>query len=72
MGRLPLEQLRSMDGVPPYRALVLERRRVDRDSYVSYASNWYTVPAEHASREVWVRQTEDLVIVAHDDPTSTF
>ncbi|MGH7685377.1 MAG: IS21 family transposase [Candidatus Dormibacteria bacterium] len=65
--RLPLEHLRRLDGVPPYRALVLERRRVDRDSYVSYAGNWYSVPAEHASREVWVRQTEDRVIVAHDD-----
>ena len=38
--RLPLEKLRSLDGVPPYRALVLERRRGDRDSYVSYANNW--------------------------------
>ena len=65
--RLPLEQLRSLEGVPPYRALVLERRRVDRDSYVSYASNWYSVPAEHASREVWVRQTEDRVIVSYGD-----
>lgn len=67
LDRLPLEQLRLLDGVPPYRALVLERRRVDRDSYVSYASNWYSVPAEHASREVWVRQTEDRVIVSLGD-----
>ena len=65
--RLNLEHLRPIAGVPPYRALVLERRRVDRDSYVSYASNWYSVPAEHASREVWVRQTEDRVIVALGD-----
>jgi len=67
LDRLPLEQLRSVDGVPLYRALVLERRRVARDSYVSYASNWYSVPAEHAGREVWVRQTEDRVIVSHQE-----
>lgn len=67
LDRLALEHLRPIAGVPPYRALVLERRRVDRDSYVSYAGNWYSVPAEHASRDVWVRQTDDRVIVSFGD-----
>lgn len=65
--RLPKESLRSVIGVPPYRALILERRRVARDCYLSYAGSWYSVPAEYAGREVWVRQTDDRVIVADGD-----
>ncbi len=56
-----------MAGVPPYRALILERRRVARDCYLSYAGSWYSVPAEYAGREVWVRQTDDRVIVSDGD-----
>src|SRR2546427_6812749 len=65
--RLPKEQLRPLTGVPPYRALILERRRVARDCYLSYASSWYSVPAEYAGREVWVRQTDDRVIISAGD-----
>ncbi|HTE83507.1 MAG TPA: IS21 family transposase, partial [Dehalococcoidia bacterium] len=65
--RLPLEQLRPVAGVPPYRALVLERRRVARDCYLSYAGSWYSVPAEYAGREVWVRQTDERVIISAGD-----
>lgn len=65
--RLPNEQLRPVTGVPPYRALILERRRVARDCYLSYAGSWYSVPAEYAGREVWVRQTDDRVIVSVGD-----
>lgn len=61
--RLPLEGLRSVAGVPAYRALVLERRRVARDCFVSYAGSWYSAPAEYAGREVWVRQTEDRLLI---------
>ena len=56
-----------MTGIPPYRALILERRRVARDSYLSYAGNWYSVPAEYAGREVWVRQTDERVIISDAD-----
>lgn len=62
--RLPREPLRPVHGVPPYRALILERRRVARDCYLSYAGSWYSVPAEYAGREVWVRQTDDRVIIS--------
>ena len=65
--RLPLEQLRPVAGVPPYRALILERRRVARDCYLSYAGSWYSVPAEYAGREVWVRQTDERVIISAGD-----
>jgi transposase len=65
--RLPLEHLRSVVGVPPYRALILERRRVARDCYLTYAGSWYSVPAEYAGREVWVRQTEDRVVISDGD-----
>ena len=65
--RLPHEQLRPLTGVPPYRALILERRRVARDCYLSYAGSWYSVPAEYAGREVWVRQTDDRVIISAGD-----
>lgn len=65
--RLLKEGLRSVAGVSPYRALVLERRRVARDSFVSYAGSWYSVPAEYARREVWVRQTEDRLLICEGD-----
>lgn len=65
--RLPREGLRAVAGMPPYRALVLERRRVARDSFVSYAGSWYSVPAEYAGREVWVRQTEDRLLICEGD-----
>ena len=65
--RLPHEGLHPVDGIPPYRALVLERRRVARDCFVSYAGSWYSVPADYAGREVWVRQTEDTVVISEQD-----
>jgi hypothetical protein len=65
--RLPLEGLRSVEGMPPYRALVLERRRVARDCFVTYAGSWYSAPAEYAGREVWVRQTEDRLLICDRD-----
>src|SRR5439155_18066008 len=65
--RLPKEGLRSIQDLPPYRALVLERRRVARDCFVSYAGSWYSAPAEYAGREVWVRQTEDRLVICDQD-----
>ena len=65
--RLPLEGLRPVAGVAPYRTLVLERRRVARDCFVSYAGSWYSVPVEYAGREVWVRQTEERLLICDRD-----
>jgi transposase len=65
--RLPLEGMRPVAGVPPYRALVLERRRVAKDCFLSYGGSWYSVPAEYAGREVWVRQTEDRLVISEQD-----
>ncbi len=65
--RLPLEGLRPLNGVPPYRALLLERRRVARDCFVSFQGSWYSAPAEYAGREVWVRQTEDQLVISDQD-----
>lgn len=65
--RLPLEGLRPVTGVAAYRALVLERRRVARDCFVSYGGSWYSAPAEYAGREVWVRQTEDRLLICDRD-----
>ena len=65
--RLPREGLRTIEGVAPYRALVLERRRVARDCFLSYAGSWYSVPAEYAGKEVWVRQTESELVVGDRD-----
>lgn len=65
--RLPRENLSSLSGVAPYRALVLERRRVARDCFVSYAGSWYSAPAEYAGREVWVRQTETRLLICDRD-----
>ncbi len=38
-----------------------------RDCYLSYAGNWYSVPAEYAGREVWVRQTDERLILSAGD-----
>ncbi len=65
--RLPLEGMRPVAGVPAYRALVLERRRVAKDCFVSYGGSWYSVPAEYAGRDVWVRQTEDRLVISEQD-----
>src|SRR5262249_29172176 len=65
--RLAQEGLRSIEGVAPYRALALERRRVARDCFLSYAGSWYSVPAEYAGKEVWVRQTESELLVGERD-----
>jgi transposase len=65
--RLPREGLTPVAGLSAYRALVLERRRVARDCFVSYAGSWYSVPAEYAGREIWVRQTEDRLLVFDRD-----
>jgi transposase len=65
--RLPREGLRPVAGIPPYRALVLERRRVAKDCFVSYAGSWYSVPADYVGREVWVRQTEDSLVISDRD-----
>jgi hypothetical protein len=50
--RLPREHRRPVAGIPRYRALILERRRVARDAYLSYAGSSYSVPAEYAGRDV--------------------
>ncbi len=65
--RLRLEGLSPVARVPPYRALLLERRRVARDCFVSWAGSWYSVPAEYVGRDVWVRQTESQVVISAGD-----
>ncbi len=64
--RLPRERLQPVAEIPPYRALVLERRRVAKDCFVSYAGSWYSVPADYAGREVWVRQTETHLVISDE------
>jgi hypothetical protein len=65
--RLPREGLKPVAGIQAYRALVLERRQVARDCFVSYAGSWYSAPAEYAGRQVWVRQTEDRLLICDRD-----
>ena len=65
--RLSLEGMRPVAGVSVYRALVLERRRVAKDCFVSYGGSWYSVSAEYAGRDVWVRQTEDRLVISEQD-----
>lgn len=65
--RLPNEGLTPVTGVPPYRALLVERRKVARDCFVSWAGSWYSVPAEYVGREVWVRQTESRLLICDGD-----
>lgn len=65
--RLGLEGLTPVAGVPPYRALVLERRKAARDCFVTYAGSWYSAPAEYVGREEWVRQTETKLLICDRD-----
>jgi transposase len=67
LDRLPQEELQPLNGLAPYQALVLERRKVARDCFLSYAASWYSMPQEYAGREVWVRQTQSQIIVSHQD-----
>jgi transposase len=47
--------LQSVDSRPPYPYVEEELRKVARDAYVSWQGSRYSVPWQHAGREVWVR-----------------
>jgi len=62
--QLPAEHLRPLHGKPPYDTSVIGFRRSSRDCLVSYAGNYYSVPAVHSQRQVQVHETEsgELII----------
>lgn len=62
--QLPEEHLRPLHGKPPYDTSLLGFRRSSRDCLVSYAGNYYSVPAQHSQRQLQVKETEtgELII----------
>ena len=68
--RLPQEPLQSTFGKPVYDTCLVSLRRATKDCYVSYAGNYYSVPAEYARKTLKLKETEDarlLVLNAQDE-----
>lgn len=61
------ESLGKVDGRPAYLYTDDELRKVSRDAFVSWQSNRYSVPWQHAGREVWVREKAGQVEVHWGD-----
>ena len=61
--RLPHEGLKPLAGKPDYDTALVGYRRSSRDCLVSYAGNYYSVPAAHAGQQLLVRETEDEELV---------
>jgi transposase len=57
------QQLGGLDGRPAYPYTEDEMRKVSRDAFVAWQSNRYSVPWQHAGREVWVREQAGQVEV---------
>jgi transposase len=66
--RLAKEGLRNYDLVPPYHNIRAERRKISRDSYVSYLGNRYSVPYRFAGRDCSLQISEKslTVIIGRD------
>jgi transposase len=56
--RLAQEQLRSTLGTPVYDTSLLTYRRVAKDCFLSYAGNYYSVPAEYVHKTLTLKETE--------------
>ena len=68
--RLPQEPLQSTFGKPVYDTCLVSFRRATKDCYVSYAGNYYSVPAEYARKTLKLKETEDdrlLILNAQDE-----
>ena len=57
------QRLGKLDGRPAYPYTDDEMRKVSRDAFVAWQSNRYSVPWQHAGREVWVREKAGQVEV---------
>ena len=64
--RLAKEGLRSYDKVPPYHNIRAERRKISRDSYVSYLGNRYSVPYRFAGRDCSLQISDKSLTVVVD------
>lgn len=61
--RLAKEGLRNYDNVPPYHNIRAERRKISRDSYVSYLGNRYSVPYRFAGRDCSLQISDNSITV---------
>ena len=63
--RLPLEGLLPLLGKPDYDTALVSTRRSSADCFISYGGNFYSVPAQHHSQNLTVRETASgLLVVA--------
>jgi len=67
--RLALEPLQPLDGKPDYDTSLIAFRRATKDCVISYAGNFYSVPAQYARHTLQVRETEDgqLIVLGAED-----
>jgi transposase len=53
--RFKSENLKAIDGIPPFSSIRELTRKISRDSYISYIGNRYSVPYKYAGREARVQ-----------------
>jgi transposase len=66
--RLALEGLQALQGKADYDTSLVTYRRSTKDCLVSYAGNYYSVPAAYAQQQLLLKETEtgDLLICSPD------
>ncbi|MFN8472826.1 MAG: IS21 family transposase [Anaerolineae bacterium] len=65
--RLPQENLPSIAGKPDYDTSLVTTRRSSRDCLVSYAGNYYSVPAAYVRQPLLLKHTEHDELVIFDE-----
>jgi transposase len=63
VSRLADEGLSPLAGKPDYDTSLLTARRSSRDCLVSYAGNFYSVPAAVAQQHLWLKATEQGEVI---------
>jgi hypothetical protein len=56
--RLTLEDLQPLAGKPDYDTSLVNFRRSTKDCLISYAGNYYSVPARYSQQRLMVKETE--------------
>jgi len=64
--RLPHEELQPLADKPDYDTSLIGYRRASKDCFVSYGSNYYSVPFAYVRQTLQVRETEEGYLVVQD------
>jgi hypothetical protein len=68
-GKIPFQQLKHENLNPLVREYIIDRinlRRVGKDCLISYSGNQYSVPSEHAGRDVAVVALGHMLAIYHE------